>query len=211
MKGVIINNNQNYRVKKELSLFLTSLAVVVLFLVAGCSQQSTSSTALEPQIKIVETANNAMKNLKWDEYASLIHPDDLIGFRMLLMPEIERMIVTANTDSISLFGKMYNSAELQNQSPDVFFTEMMNTVFGLSPELGMTFQGMENENVGALAEGDSLVHVVVRTKMNIGGRNISEMNVATLSKYENNWKLALSNKIEGIAMMLQQSLQMAGR
>jgi len=57
-----------------------------------------------------------------------------------------------------------------------------------------------------VAEGDSLVHVVMQTKMALGNRTVDEMNVVTLKQDQGEWKLELSNKIEGIIMLIQQNL-----
>ena len=46
----------------------------------------------------------------------------------------------------------------------------------------------------------------MQTRMALGIRSIDEMNVVTLEQDGEEWKLRMSNKIEGIIMMVQQSL-----
>ena len=51
------------------------------------------------------------------------------------------------------------------------------------------------------------MHVVMQTKMALGNRTVDEMNVVTLKQDQGGeWKLELSNKIEGIIMLIQQNL-----
>ena len=85
---------------------------------------------------------------------------------------------------------------------------MLSNIFRISPELKRSFSNMGNTNIGAVAESDTLAHVVVHTTMKLGMEFVDEMNVVSLRKHEGIWKLRLSSKLEGIALMLRQSLQM---
>ncbi|NOY88175.1 MAG: hypothetical protein GXO93_02140 [FCB group bacterium] len=176
----------------------------------ACSQKTNNSSStqksLEKPSAIADEGSKAMENLEWDKYASLLHPGELQRFKDILMPGIQKIIARDTSDMINVLGKSFSAKEIQSEPPHQFFVDMMSLVFGISPELGNTFKGMVNKDVGAIADGDSLVYVVMKTKMKIGPRDVKEMNVITLSKYNNEWKLNLSSKIEGIAMMVQQSL-----
>ena len=66
--------------------------------------------------------------------------------------------------------------------------------------------GSTPAHIGAIAEGDSLVHVLVRTNLTVGGQSIEEMNVNTVQKIDGDWKILMSPKIEGIAMMIRRGL-----
>ena len=70
---------------------------------------------------------------------------------------------------------------------------------------------MKSNHIGAVAENDTLVHVVVHTRMAVGLKHVDEMNVTTVQRYDDGWWLRISPKIRGIGLMLQQSLQMQKR
>jgi hypothetical protein len=135
-----------------------------------------------------------------------MHTESLEKFHAIIMPGIEKLILTSQSDSINVFGKMFDSETIQNTVPAEFFVEILNMTTELSEDMKNTFEGMKNTNVGAVTEGDSLIHVITRTDMNIGGQVIKELNVNTLKRDEGDWKLLLSNKFEGVAMMIRRGL-----
>ena len=202
-KGVTINTlNQKSRLTATISALA---ACLVLILAAGCTQQQAGS--LESQIEIARAGNEAMAAMKWDEYAALLHTNALDSFKTTLMQPIEILARADNaSDSINLFGNNVQLENLRNSTSEEFFSSLMTNLFNVVPDLKTTFSGMENRMVGAVADGDSLVHVVMQTRMALGIRSIDEMNVVTLEQDEGEWKLRMSNKIEGIIMMVQQSL-----
>ena len=206
LEGVIIKklflNRKNCFTRFSFVLVVVLLSAVVL----NCSDKNSGSNNFEMQIAMVDLSNQAFNNLSWAEYAELLAPQELEYFRAMVMPGIEKMILTSQTDSINLFGTNFHSETIQNESPADFFADIMNMTTNVSPELKATFSGMKNLSIGAVAEGDSLVHVVNRTNLNIGGQSITEMNVVTLKKIEGEWRLLLSPKVEGIAQMIRRGL-----
>ena len=186
----------------SLTLFIVVLSIVSL----NCSAQNNAGNDFEMQMALVEVSNQAINNLNWNEYAELLDPAGLEIFQAIVMPGIEKLILTSQSDSLNLFGKNFHSETIQNETPAEFFVDIMNMAADVSPELKSTFSEMTNVNIGAVAEGDSLIHVINRTKLNIGGRDIEEMNVVTLKKYEGEWRIVLSPKIEGIALMIRRGL-----
>lgn len=208
VKGVTIKTViQKSRVQRHAALITTMLAIcLVLVLAVGCTQQQTGS--LDEQIAIARAGNEAVVQLNWDEYAKLLHTEALDSFKTTLMQPIEILARADNAaDSINLFGSNVQLENLRNSTSEEFFTSLMTNLFTIVPDLSTTFSGMDNRIVGAVAEGDSLVHVVMQTKMALGNRTVDEMNVVTLKQDQGGeWKLELSNKIEGIIMLIQQNL-----
>lgn len=166
---------------------------------------------MEQPTQLAIDANQAMTELRWNDYANMLDPQELAAFKQGLMPAIEQLVNPDSPDSLNLFGTNFNPDSLRYSTDQAFFTEIMKLVFTLSPQLGMTFGGMTNSLIGPLADGDSLVYVVFRTNMTLGMRQVEEMNVSTLSKVDGDWKLRMSPKIEGILMMVQQGLMGGGR
>ncbi|TFH60879.1 MAG: hypothetical protein E4G91_08415 [Candidatus Zixiibacteriota bacterium] len=206
-KGVTIKTlNHKSRLQRPAILMTGILATcLVLMLAVGCAQQQAGS--LDEQMAIAKAGNEAINQLNWAEYAKLLHTEALDSFKTTLLQPIEIMARANNaTDSISLFGTTQQLENLRNSTSEEFFTNLMTNLFTIVPDLGATFSGMDNRIVGAVAEGDSLVHVVMQTKMVLGDRTVDEMNVVTLKQDQGEWKLQLSNKIEGVIMLVQQSL-----
>ena len=180
------------------------VAVIALFAV-GCSNQGGKSQDYSAQVAVSDAGFASLQKLDWAGYAAQVEPNDVAKFRATLMPGIEKMVLASKTDSINLFGKNFNSQEIQDLDPDSFFVEIMNMVSEVSPEIKTTFSNMTNKTIGAVAESDSLVHVVIKTSMMIGPRAIDEMNIQSVVNTDGSWKLRMSPKIDGIAMMLAQA------
>lgn len=155
---------------------------------------------------MVQKSNDLMNQLDWGGYASLIDPISLEKFRNTLLPGIQALAMATQADTVNLFGKVFKVEELQNAQSDSFFVKIMTLASELAPELKSTFETMKNENIGAIAESDSLIHIVARTQMFVGGRQIDELNVASCRLVGGDWKVVLSPKVEGIAIMMRQGL-----
>ena len=191
-------------------MLLTVAAISVVLLAIGCGGQQ-DTKALDDAIALAQQGDKTLQELNWEAYAALIHPDDLDGFKAMLLPDIEKLAAMRNADSVTLFDRTFSLEDLRSGTSEQFFVDMMKTVFQISVELGQSFSGMKNNYVGAVAEDDSLIHIVVNTSMTIGLKNVKEMNVTTVRRFEDGWKLRMSPKLEGIGMMLQQSMQMQQR
>lgn len=184
---------------------LVGFCALFVFCAVGCNDQAGTSQDFSAQIAVSDAGFASLQQLDWAGYASQVEPDGVARFRAMLMPGIEKMVMASKTDSINLFGKNFNSQEIQSIDPNGFFVEIMNMVSGVSPEIKTTFSNMVNEAVGAVAEGDSLVHIVVKTKMMVGVQAVDEMNIQSVIKKDGDWKLKMSPKMDGIALMLSQA------
>ncbi|UCD63673.1 MAG: hypothetical protein JSW34_13160 [Candidatus Zixiibacteriota bacterium] len=182
-----------------LACFATILSII------ACSGQADRS--LDDAMAVAEQGNQALQDLDWEAYAALLHPDELDRFKGSVMPDLERLAPQDSAGMITLFDRKFNIDSLRASTSGKFFVDILQTVFRISPELKRSFTKMQNENIGAVPQADTLAHVVVHTTMQLGMQFVDEMNVTSMRKYEGAWKLRLSAKIEGIAYMLQQSLQ----
>ena len=191
-------------------MLLIIVAISVVLLAIGCAGPQ-DTKIFDDAIALAQQGDKTLQELNWEAYAALVHPDDLDGFKAMLLPDIEKLAVMRNADSVTLFDRTFSLEDLRSGTSEQFFVDMMKTVFQISVELGQSFSGMKNIHVGAVAENDSLIHIVVNTSMNIGLKNVKEMNVSTVRRFEDGWKLRMSPKLEGIGMMLQQSMQMQQR
>ncbi len=187
-------------------LLVIAVVVFTLLMLACAGQQD--NKLLDDAIALAEQGSQALNDMDMEAYASVIHPDDLENFRAMLMSDIERLAQLRQTDSITLFDKSFSIEDLRSEPAEKFFVDLMVSIFEISPELKTSFTEMTNDHIGAVVQSDSLIHVVVNTKMQVGTKHVNEMNVSTVRRYEDGWKLSMSNKIEGIALMLQQSLRM---
>ncbi len=188
---------ERYKVK-----FVSICLTIIVMLLASCSQQSTS--AFEAQKELVAKGNQLMTDLNWHGYAELLRPDDLAQFKKELYPEMERLF--GSSDSAIIIEKYVQFSEIRDSSDVYLFGMIMSEIFTVSPELAATFSAMSHEIVGVVSEDNTLVHCLVRTRLLLSGRKLDEMIVITVEVYEGEWKIMMSKSIEGLTMMLKQSL-----
>ncbi len=170
---------------KDLTMSLMKnmlLVALFAFIAIGCGQQQGTSQDFSSQIAVSDAGFASLTQLDWAAYASQVEVDGVGRFGAMLKPGIEKLILASTTDSVNLFGKNFNSLELQSLDPNGFFVLIMNMVSDVSPEIKTTFSNMTNVSMGAVAEGDSLIHIVVKTSMMIGTRSVDEMNIQTVVK-----------------------------
>jgi len=199
-----------HKSKTHIVLAATLLALAVA-LAIGCTGEQQANEVLDNAVTLVEQGDKALVELDWNSYVAMIHPDDLARFKSPLLLEFERLAMIRKADSITLFDQTYSLEDLRNEPPEQFFINVMTIIFRISPELPKSFKNMKNRFIGAVAENDSLIHVVANSRMLLGTKQVDEMDVTSVRKFEDEWKLRLSSKVQGIGLMLQQSLQMQQR
>ena len=192
--------------RKFLLGIMISVISLLIFAV-GCENAGNSGSAsFDSQIATIQAGNDALNNLDWNAYAAMVHPESLERFRGTIIPGIQKLVLQSPSDSVNLFGKNFSADQIQNEAPDAFFVDIMNMATEVSPDLKSTFETIANDNLGAISESDSLIHVVARTKISVGGQEYDELNVYSLKKFEGEWKMVMSPKIEGIAFMIKNGL-----
>ncbi|MEW6413341.1 MAG: hypothetical protein AB1483_12865 [Candidatus Zixiibacteriota bacterium] len=194
---------------RNLSLVVGLIIIAAIAIIAGCGGQSDKT--YDDAVAVVDQGNKALEDLNFKVYADLVDPTDLARFKTMIFTEIEAMAARTKADSIKLFDRDFDLDDMRQSDPRDFFANLMETIFAISPELGRSFSGMQTRRVGIVAENDSTIHVVVATHMEVGQKYVDEMNVSTARLVDGQWKAAMSPKIEGVGMMLQQSLQMQTR
>lgn len=192
--------------KRQSSVVLILLALVLIFS-WGCSQQTEAVDSYTDQTEIANSSFDKMTQLDWEGYSQYVHPDALERFRGTILPSIERLVLFSSGDSVSFFGIQINAQEIQSMPADSFFTKIMNVITEISPDIKATFESMLQKTLGVVAESDSLVHVVVRTKLFLGGQDIEELNVQSVKLDGDTWKIDMSTKIGGVAMMISQGIE----
>ncbi len=189
-------------------LFIFATAMIGLLIAGGCQQSADVPTG--EASKVAEQANSALANMDWDTYSGLMHPDAADEFQNMVFPTIEAMLPKPSDsvlqDTVVLFGQDISVKALRDKPAPEFFAAIMNLVFDNVPQLRQTFLTMQTQVVGEVAEGSDLVHVVSRTTMTINQGDLEEMNVLTMRRDDDAWRMSLSSKIKGLAQLIQQFL-----
>jgi hypothetical protein len=194
---------------KQITAGLTTLAIIALSItIIGCSQGG--SAAIDGPKAAADNATTALVATDWEGYAKLLAPEAQEEFWNMLMPYFDAVTPRDSSgnpiDSLPVLNKFYNSTEFFALTEEEFMVEIMNAIFGVAPDLAVTFSGLKSDVVGGVYEGDALCHMVVRNTISFGGQSVIEMNVVSAKNIEGEWKMMLAPQVRGVAELMLQSV-----
>jgi hypothetical protein len=150
----------------------------------------------------------------WAKAASFMHPDSLAQFRKLFEP------IFANEKAAKMAGMLFgvnSRAEFDQLSDAQAFEKLIGSLIsgigGAIPGFDKLLSKASFNIIGQIAETPDIVHLLYRTQVpldDIQIKNapaftknvtITKLEVMTLKRYENTWRLTLSSEIEGMAQV----------
>jgi hypothetical protein len=159
--------------------------------------------------KVVNEALDATKAADWQKFASLMHPDALREIKEALAPALE----AAEADSaelrqaMRLFGNPKSVKELLALSPDKFFARFLEGTTANVPRLRQVLTGSDFKVIGTVYETDGTAHVVYRGRLNVQGAAISKVDVISLKRDGDSWRMLMNTNFKGLAEQLRRSLK----
>ncbi len=184
------------------------LTMLSLTLLLSCSGSGNSSGGKATEV--ATKAYDAFRQADWDTYASWMHPEALERFESILRPAFDVMIQVDSAGNAPEEFKFYDSTikteEFLSMQPQEFFAFSMGEITKAVPGLGDAMKGSMMEVIGEIAEGDTLVHVVVRTSAEAMGVGMTEVSVLTTRQSEGQYRLMLSGQIEGLATAIARGM-----
>ena len=190
------------------------LCIGVLVLAASCSTDGGGGGVTGEASEVAKDAHDAYRSTDWATYASWLHPDGLSRYESILRPMVESTIQVDSTGQVAeefqWLGTPANTQEFMNMSPSEFFSFSMSEIMTAIPALKQAMGSATIDILGEMNEGDTLVHVIVRTSAEAMGLGMSEVSVLTTKKYEDAYRLMLPGQIEGLITAIAQNMQ-AGR
>jgi len=171
--------------------------------VSAQAEQDTPEAVAKAYVTATQTAD-------WAKAASFMHPDSLAQLKKVFEPIFTHE--KASEIAGPIFG-VKSRAEFDQASGAQMFEKLMSGVVAAVPGFNKVMDQVSFDIIGRVAETPELVHLVYRTQVPLddmqpkGAPNItknvtfSKMEVMTLKRYENTWRLTLSGEIEGMAQM----------
>jgi hypothetical protein len=99
-----------------------------------------------------------------------------------------------------LFAPASSIDEVKALSDRDFFARFMGNVLGIS---NAKLEG--HRVIGKVAEGGDTMHVVARSTATAEGVSVTQMEVVTVNRTPQGWRLALSGEFEGMAKAMQRA------
>ena len=176
---------------------------VTLFLVANIAWAETPQQRAELYFSDIE-------NLDFLGAASHFDAEQLKEFRGM-MEFYKEMPEEAQTNFVqTFFGPDQSTESLENLSDLEFFSGLFSFIMKQAEAAGgLNFDGIEI--LGEVKEGDDITHLVTRTTVSLGAIDMEAMEVVSLKKSGEEWRILMSGKIKGLPQQLRAAYAAGGQ
>ena len=161
-------------------------ALAVVFAVALAASAATPPAAQPAGQAEAEAAvrayTAAVAEGDFEAAAERMDPAELAQFVDLLEP------------LVALSGAPADAGPVPERAPAAF-AWFLETMGGMAPGLTEAMQTTRAEVLGSVAEGDSLVHVVLRTRASVMGLDAEQVSTTTARRRDGRWVVALSGDL----------------
>ena len=165
-------------------------ACLALLLALAASPTPDAQDAGDPEA-VVEAYVDAFEAGDFEGAAELMDPEELRQFVDLLGPLME------------LSGAPDDAGPVPERAPEAF-AWFLETMGGMAPGMTDAMQTADADILGSVAEGDSLVHVVMRTRASVMGIDAEQVSITTTRLREGRWVVALSGDLQTFAQAMGQ-------
>jgi hypothetical protein len=142
-----------------------------------------------------------INNRNFAAAAGQFDPAQLKEFRTMmefykeLPPEVQTEFVQG------FFGPTQTVESINNVSDVEFFASIFNFVMQQADQAGgINFDGVEI--LGEVKEGDNIAHLVTRNRVSVGEIEVEAMEVVSLKKQGDGWRMLMSGSIKGLPAQL---------
>ena len=171
---------------------------LIFLLLLGMYQISYAETA-------IERANLYFKDLESYQFsraAAHFDPEQLKEFTSM-MGFYKEIPDEAQSQFLAVFfGQGATIAQVEELNDVDFFASIFRFIMNQAEAAGgLNFDGMEI--LGEVPEGNDVAHLVTRNRVSVGQIKMESMEVVSLRKNGNEWRVMLSGKIKGIPAQLK--------
>lgn len=189
-------------------LFLKSiltLAALSSIVGVGYAQASQETPAAVAKAYVAATLSG-----DWTKASSFMHPDSVSQLKKVFEP------MFANEKAAKAVGPLFgikSRAEFDQINGAQMFEKLMNGIVGAMPGFNKLMNKTSFTIIGQIAETPDLIHLVYRTQVPLDDlqlkgapkltKNVTfaKMELMTLKRYENTWRLILPGELEAMAQM----------
>jgi hypothetical protein len=180
-------------------------AVLFVLSFAGAYADAAKSPAPSSPESVVQGYLRALKSGQYLAVAEFMHPEALAKFRTMILPLVEESAGGDPTESLlPLFRGVSDIAALKKLSHAEFFAAFFGGLTDANPGIkeALSSGSLTLTPIGSVPEGD-IIHVVCRTSAAVEGISVSKMEVVSLRRSTDSWRVLLSGEMEGIVQALR--------
>ncbi len=135
----------------------------------------------------------AMKAGDWAKCASYMHPEALASMKRSFGAVVKSD--KSERTARDIFG-LNGNADFEKLSDARVFERLMDFIASAVPELKTALASSTNNVLGQVGEGQELVHIVYRTLLKLGQREVSQVELISLKKSGTTWRALLTADME---------------
>lgn len=171
------------------------LTAVLALALAACGTVAPSADAPSPEAAEAQAVVRA--------YIDAFNAGDVRGAAELMDPVQLAQFVDLMGTMMALDGAPADAGPVPEDDPAAF-AWFLDTMSGTAPGLADAMQNADAEILGAVAEGDSLIHVVMRTSTRALGLDMKKVSTTTTRRRDGRWTVALSGDLDTFAQAMRQ-------
>jgi hypothetical protein len=154
---------------------------------------------------VVKASYEACREGKWDAYAKLMDPRDLVEFKQKLQPILQAAPVNPAAPGNGLLDLFDGGTDLKTVAgwePNEFLARFMRGTTAKTP-LGLGYAGIKYKIVGVVSESADQAHAVVRVEKTMMTLKVTRMEVVSLRRVAGaDWRISLPEELKGLAQTL---------
>ena len=155
----------------------------------------------------------AVKSGDMEQVATYMHPAALEKFKGILV-QVAEVVATADADADPkkntaikvLFGDEKPQAA-KDAAPKELFVRFMGNITKAIPLMRQMLANSTYDFIGHVDEGANQTHVIYRATLTTGGATVTKMEVLTLKRDAEEWKVMLTGDIESLVGGLTRQFQ----
>lgn len=135
---------------------------------------------------------------EWDRAAETFDPAALKQFREMIAPILEGPMGEGMVGMFYGAGK--TADDIRKMNDTAFFAGFMRNIAG-----GVAVSLKGQEILGSVPEGADRLHLVTRASVEAMDIRMTQMEVVTMNRTPQGWRLALSGKFDGMAQAMRKA------
>src|SRR3989339_624811 len=169
-------------------------------IVQGIATPLPSRLGLPPE-EIARAYFTALRDRGMPIVVEFMHEGELAKFKDVFIALMEKEAAKGKREFVSgLFGEQATLAEVKALSPKEVKSSFMQNASLMISNMGFTFEKLEV--LGFVPEGD-MAHVVARIEVGLWPAAIKRMDVISMKRDGDEWKLMLTKEFDGLLLMIQ--------
>ncbi len=176
---------------------------LLLGIPAAVLMLASADAAAQTPDEVARLYLEATRKGDWKTSTAYMHPDELERFKQVFAP----LVTSSNgTKALATLLGLQSPSELADLPPADVYTRFVTLFLGNTEEIIEMIDSMGTRVIGHVPEGNDTVHVVYRMMMKADGMHSVNMQVASLKRYGDTWRLMLEQNMVMMAETFAQNM-----